>query len=235
MGAASYNWNVSTGAAINTSNANNLTVNFGGTYATGNITVSAVNNCGAGATRSLTVKATPAIPGAITGAVSACINGQQNYSIATVQGASNYTWTVPTGSIINSGQGSKTIDMNFGPAISANGIVTVKATNTCGTSTAKVLGVVTNICVRLDNQTTSFVVYPNPAHGQFNVSFNAEEAHQSRITLMDASGRIIIDQNVEAASGENNYNFDVTNVASGIYLLQLQSQNSIEKTKIIID
>ena len=77
--------------------------------------------------------APPAAPGVITGSSSVCANATGNYSIVLVPNATTYTWTVPVGSVINSGQGTNTINATFG---SSSGNITVTAGNTCGTSAA---------------------------------------------------------------------------------------------------
>ena len=77
--------------------------------------------------------APPAAPGVITGSSSVCANATGNYSIVLVPNATTYTWTVPVGSTINSGQGTNTINATFG---SSSGNITVTAGNTCGTSAA---------------------------------------------------------------------------------------------------
>lgn len=74
----------------------------------------------------------PSTPGSITGSTTACESSTGNiYSISAVAGASSYTWTVPTGSLITSGQGTTSITVTFG---TTNGIITVTANNSCGIS-----------------------------------------------------------------------------------------------------
>ncbi len=70
-------------------------------------------------------------PGAITGAISMCENATGNYSIAPMPGATSYTWTVPAGTTINSGQGTNSINVTAG---STSGNITVFATYPCGNS-----------------------------------------------------------------------------------------------------
>ena len=235
-GASSYNWTSPTNSSINGgANSNNISVNFNGSFATGNITVAAVNNCGVGATRSLAVKAAPAIPGTITGPTTACAGSNQSYSISTVQGASNYVWTVPGGAIINSGQGSKNLNINHSTVASANGIITVKSSNACGTSTAKVLSVVTTACPRLGDASVQLQVYPNPASTFINVSFNMELAQQVTISLRDAAGRIVYNEIIDAAAGFNNQQIELSNLAKGVYFVQIQTDSTSENTRFIVD
>jgi hypothetical protein len=63
------------------------------------------------------------------------------YSIAPVSGATSYTWTVPAGSTITSGQGTNSATVTFG---STSGNITVTASNSCGTSSAATFAVTLN-------------------------------------------------------------------------------------------
>ncbi len=74
-------------------------------------------------------------PGAITGQNSICGTPTNvPYTIASVPGATIYTWSVPPGASIASGQGTISIMVNY-PGGSANGNVSVTAGNgTCTTS-----------------------------------------------------------------------------------------------------
>lgn len=80
----------------------------------------------------------PATPGTITGSTSVCSGSTGNYSISSVPSATSYTWTVPSGAIINSGQGTTTINVTFG---STSGPITVTANNACGSSPANSLSI----------------------------------------------------------------------------------------------
>ena len=73
----------------------------------------------------------PAVPGAISGISPLCKNSSQTYSIAAVTGANKYTWTVPAGWTINSGQGTTSINATAG---ATTGNVCVTPSNLCGSS-----------------------------------------------------------------------------------------------------
>ena len=91
---------------------------------------------------------TPSVPGAITGSTPVAQNTSGLvYSITAVPNATTYTWTVPTGWTINSGQGTISVSVTSGNA-GQNGNITVTAGNTCGTSTASsfAVTVVANNC-----------------------------------------------------------------------------------------
>lgn len=74
----------------------------------------------------------PGQPGLISGPVSFCANQTGGvYSISPVPGAVSYTWTVPPGVSILSGQGTASITVDY---TNTGGAVSVTATNSCGTS-----------------------------------------------------------------------------------------------------
>jgi hypothetical protein len=82
-------------------------------------------SCSDVASKTITVTPLPAAAGAITG-LSSVYYGQSSvgYSIAAVANAASYTWTVPAGATITSGQGTNSIVVNFGTASSGNVVVT---------------------------------------------------------------------------------------------------------------
>lgn len=75
----------------------------------------------------------PQQPGTISGNATVCESSTKTYSITAVSCANSYTWTVPSGSTINSGQGTTSISVTFG---NASGNISVTANNDCGNSTA---------------------------------------------------------------------------------------------------
>lgn len=92
----------------------------------------------------VTVRDVPAQPGNITqgnpSGSSVCANSVGvTYSIASVPLATSYTWSVPAGATISSGQGATQIVVDWGLAGSGN--VTVYASNACGDGDPRSLAV----------------------------------------------------------------------------------------------
>jgi len=80
--------------------------------------------------------AAPRTPNVISGATTQCALGvSKSYSIVDVLNATSYSWTVPTGWSIASGQGTIQALANVGAA-NQTGNISVSASNGCGTSTA---------------------------------------------------------------------------------------------------
>lgn len=71
-------------------------------------------------------------PGSISGPSSVCANASGIvYSITTLANASTYTWTVPSGASVASGQGTNSATVNFG---TSGGNICLTASNGCGIS-----------------------------------------------------------------------------------------------------
>ena len=136
-GATNYNWVVPpTGAIITGGNGtNSITVTYGPGNAHGVVSVSASNECGTSSASSMTVSVSqpaPSTPGSISGSSQVFYNSSgHKYSVAPVTNATTYTWSVPSGSSVASGQGTDSVVINFG---GNSGNVSVTAGNACGTS-----------------------------------------------------------------------------------------------------
>ncbi len=140
-GATYYNWTVPAGTVITSGQGTtSISATFGNI--SGNVCVKARNACETSGQTCLAVSVDPipSTPGNITGPSS--INpGQQsvNYFIASVNGASAYTWAYSgSGLTIASGTGTTSIVVNFTCNATA-GNLTVTANSTCGASTASSL------------------------------------------------------------------------------------------------
>jgi hypothetical protein len=84
------------------------------------------------ATGSITVNPLPSAAGTIVGTASVC-QGQTavSYSVASIAGATGYTWNLPTGASIASGANTNSITVNYsGSATSGN--ISVQGSNSCG-------------------------------------------------------------------------------------------------------
>ncbi|PRY14771.1 putative repeat protein (TIGR01451 family)/gliding motility-associated-like protein [Pontibacter ummariensis] len=125
-----YAWTVPAGwEIISGQGTTSITVNAGNTG--GAISVAATNNCGTteGTPLAVNVAAPLVAPGPISDNSDVCEG--LTYSIAAVPGATEYTWTVPAGFTITSGQGTTTIKVKASNPAST-GTVSVMASNaTC--------------------------------------------------------------------------------------------------------
>jgi hypothetical protein len=142
-GATVYTWVVPTGTVITAgSNTSSITVNLGST--TGNFKVTPSNACGNGTISSafnVTVNPYPGTAGTITGNTTLCGGTSQSYITAAVTNASTYNWALPTGSVITSGAGTRSIVVTMG---TVSGNITVTPNNSCGDGTPSTIAVTIN-------------------------------------------------------------------------------------------
>jgi hypothetical protein len=231
--ATSYTWTVPAGVTlVSGQGTTSITVSYPSSFTTGSISVQGINACGTGSIRSLSVQGTPYIASPITGSMTVCPSATNvQYDIQTVAGATNYNWTAPNGASIASGQGSKTVKINFGPNSGTNYNISVLSSNACGTSNIKVLGGISVNSIycpapRLTGDPSTFTsieVYPNPASDQVNVSFTSGSIGQGVITISDFSGRNVLLQSIECMEGPNTIRLNTELLTAGLYNLILES------------
>lgn len=131
-GATSYNWTITDGTIVSGQNTTSVQVNWDAGATSGTICAEAVNACGPGLTdcHTVTLGAAPDQPD-ISGDATLCAGTSGAYDILAISGASSYTWTVPTGASITSGQNSTAINVNWA-AGSTGGDICVAANSGCG-------------------------------------------------------------------------------------------------------
>jgi hypothetical protein len=140
-----------------------------------------------------TILALPSQAGLISGSSSVCA-GTQNvtYSISTVAGANNYSWTVPTGSTIVSGQGTTSISVNMG---SASGDISVTPSNSCGSGPIRNFTLIINTATAptasiTSNATNNSVCQGGNVNFSSSVSAGSNPQYQWILNGSDFSGAI---------------------------------------------
>ncbi|WP_438966773.1 beta strand repeat-containing protein, partial [Flavobacterium sp.] len=155
-----YVWSLPSGmTVVGADNTASINVSISGTI-NGSITVQAQNDCGLSTRRRFTVNSAPILGGInganrVCGAVQVVLDSQGNitgntalnsytYSVAAVSDADSYTWTVPTGATLVSGQGTTSITVSYNLATFESGTISVQAVNsTCGAGPERNLSVST--------------------------------------------------------------------------------------------
>ncbi len=134
-GATSYTWLLPSGwSGSSTSNIITATAGSSG----GTISVTAYNTCfsNSAVTKSVSVSAIPDQPGALTGLTTVEEGSGNPYSVASVSGATSYTWILPSG-----WSGSSTSNIIITTAGSSGGLISVTADNICGSSSPSIINV----------------------------------------------------------------------------------------------
>jgi hypothetical protein len=78
-------------------------------------------------------------------------------------------------------------------------------------------------------------IYPNPVSSSATISFSLSDVSKVSLTLFDINGRLIKRlANMQFHNGSHQITLDTKELNSGIYLLRMQSSESIETRKIIV-
>jgi hypothetical protein len=202
-------------------------VNTATTVPNKSLVITSVNGVGSSLTgRSLTLSTTMGAVASIGGGTTYS-NCNQTFTTPLVASATSYTWIVPAGATIVSGQGTNTVVVNYG-TLTGSQTIKVRTTNVCGVSSAdKSLTLSAGTCpgAREELVTPKLIaevsLYPNPAKDVFNLEFNAASNGEMTLTIYNINGGLISTKNVKLTEGNNLISEDVSSLASGIYFVQI--------------
>jgi hypothetical protein len=193
-------------SADNASNTSNVitTSNLAFTvlYSTAivNISIVANNPCGSAAAKLFVVSKAMGAITTISGPTAVDTCSEYTYTATAVVGAVAYTWTIPSGAQIVSGQGTNTLVVTFLGTLATGSVLRVLATNACGLSSAlKSTSVLTRIAcptareeiVEVTKTPFSVKAYPNPYTETFNLSLSTSSEDKVSIVVYDMTGRLI--------------------------------------------
>jgi hypothetical protein len=240
-----------TALAINTSSG--LTTRQNGFNGSVNVTVSinSVNGCSTQLVRNIWV-GLPGFPGPISGNTTPVSGGVEFYTSAYPgAGASSHSWLLPAG------QGSPWIlnsfTTNYANATVGDdiGFVQCVASNTCGSSPAKLKifpqqpggggGGGCTICPRIMNEAVEvsdslfrkLTLYPIPANKQFTIRLNSPLSSNEIFSIFDSFGALVM--NVRVLSGSQFVEIDTESIQHGVYLVRIVQDKKITYKKILIE
>ena len=78
-------------------------------------------------------------------------------------------------------------------------------------------------------------IYPNPGRDRIHVAFELEQKQDIEVRLMNLSGQLLLNQDFGAkAPGTYDEEFDLSGIAPGFYLIQLQAGNETQTKKLVL-
>jgi hypothetical protein len=88
-----------------------------------------------------------------------------------------------------------------------------------------------------EEEAFSYLVKPNPNRGQFVLDLFSEAKGNYSVRIIDITGKPVFDTKAEFNKGQNNKEFDLTNVPKGVYFIQIvnTSLNEYSIDKIVIN
>jgi hypothetical protein len=236
-GATTYQWSVPTGATIVSGQGTTcITVNFSGSLGSNNvcgstaICVRAVNTCGMSHVQCLNLSLAPSGFASLSGLGFVNQGMTTTYSVGAFSGATNYTWTIPSGWQLLSGQGTTSITVRTG---STSGNVSVVPSNACASARMiKRYVTVGNSCYRsaevapaIEVTEANFNLYPNPAKDYFIV--DSGDVIPSFVEVTDMTGKVVFEGN-QIREVDANY------WTNGIYFVRVYFEDQIQIKRIEI-
>jgi hypothetical protein len=233
-GAVSYDWTVPSGATIvGNPSGNSVDISFNGPIA-GHICVAAVNNCTTGSQRCLYVRSSQK-PDTITCSSPVLCAYQTGvvFSCTPVPNANYYQWSVPSGSVIVSGQGTTSIVVNLG---ANNGKVGVKTFNDCGQSgtTTYTVNLTCRSQMMASDDENTVEIYPNPATDVFFIDLRSITDQQAKVMFYDLLGKTIRKEIIPVKSGMNKIKFERESLIPGIYFITVHTVSGMHQHRLVI-
>jgi len=77
-------------------------------------------------------------------------------------------------------------------------------------------------------------VYPNPTRGLFKISFIAEKIDNFEITIVNAFGKLVSQEEKQSFIGEYTKQVDLSDYPRGIYMVQIRTSDSFVSKRIVV-
>jgi hypothetical protein len=77
-------------------------------------------------------------------------------------------------------------------------------------------------------------IYPNPNDGTFKIRFNVQYAGSGDLMIFDMTGKMILLESLNIARGKNELEVSTQGISSGVYIMQIQVQEQLFRSKLII-
>jgi len=228
ISAVTYTWSIAGGEIISGQGKSKIEVKWtsSGVQQLG---VIQENTCGKSAliVQPINITSAPAQPGTIQGSAIVGL-GIQTYEIP-IQPEVNFQWEISGGGVIQQGQGSNRVEVNW----LTEGIQTLKVTpqNECNNGPAQTLAVNVNIITSLPEQLeTGVKIYPNPSDGRVYLELKDATIWES-VQLINSFGQVV--SRVELGRTQERIKFE--NLGKGLFIIQLQNKNELRQYKVIVN
>ena len=102
--------------------------------------------------------------------------------------------------------------------------------NGCGQDPAEISITVDPLSIN-DINTADFTVYPNPASSFVNITLGSEVSESGLVEIMDVTGRVLNSQII--AAGQAIATIDISDLASGSYLVKVSADDNVSVSSIV--
>ena len=101
--------------------------------------------------------------------------------------------------------------------------VTLIVTNACGVDSVSQVFNTQGIGLNENALSRSLQIFPNPASDMVNISFDGFSNQTAQIRLLDLNGKVILLQNKGDLNGRYDGSLDISELAKGVYMLEISS------------
>jgi|GEM_PF-464540 len=110
-------------------------------------------------------------------------------------------------------------------------------TNNAGCISVDTFAVKVTECVGINEVESgvSISIYPNPNNGVFQLHINSKLAQKSTVSIMDITGKVQMEKALNVTAGDNELPFNLTQLAKGVYTLQLKGHKLSATRRIVIE
>lgn len=226
--AVTYTWTITGGEIITGQGKSKIEVKWT-SNGVQQLSVIQENDCGKSASveKPINVTSAPSQPGAIQGNALVGL-GIQTYEVPNQPGV-NYRWEISGTGIIQQGQGSNRVVINW----LSEGSQTIKVTpqNECNDGTAQTLAVNVNIITSLPEEIEMGIkIYPNPSNGRVYLELKDARIWES-VQLVNSFGQVVTSVDLGGVQGRIMFE----NLGRGLFIIQLQNKNELRQYKVIVN
>ncbi|MBO9699430.1 MAG: choice-of-anchor D domain-containing protein [Sporocytophaga sp.] len=166
----------------------------------------------------------------VIGPASVTAGDQATYTTEAAPEGSVYSWTLPEGAtIVDHNQDYSTITVKFG---SNGGSIVLRETNPAGSTDSDPVNVVVTPAGISALLSSSVNVMPNPGV-DFVVTLGEVFTGNVNIIVKNALGTSVLEENVFKGSSSADYNVNLSGFASGIYFLEIRTEQGSAVKRLI--
>lgn len=116
----------------------------------------------------------------------------------------------------------------FSPAAAGAGVqtITYSYTDPGGCSASANSNIYVDPCISTsinsNGQVQDIQIFPNPANEQLQIEITERTNEELQLSVVDALGRLLINKQISVTNGKSSQQIDVSNLAPGVYFIQLR-------------
>lgn len=146
--------------------------------------------------------------------------------------SANGSTTSESISLTNQAAGTYTVYIfGYNGARSTTSCYTLKAT----VATGSFAPIETDIITEGTTEKEDIVLFPNPADERVTVSYHNNQNETVRLKVVDQMGREVRVYNVALMEGDNKFDIDLTDVAAGLYFVQIKGDGFFKTQKLVVE